>query len=273
MADTIPSARTLFRSPVVAITDWHCGAVDSPAGGEASERYVVCVTRRGAYVRQTGGGRGAHREQVFADAGTAVFYEPGLRYRVTHPVPGGDCCTVFEVPTQRFPSSHSLLDARAMLLHAAALGAARAGVDPVAIEETATAFVAAAVAMGRRAPPPARRTAGEYAQRVRAVVARRLRERLTLGEIAAAVECSPYHLSRLFRAATGSSIHRYLVRARLRYALDRMLESRDHLSRIGLDAGFASHSHFTDAFRREFGVQPSVVRAGATTSSIAARIG
>ncbi len=72
--------------------------------------------------------------------------------------------------------------------------------------------------------------------------------------------CSPFHLSRLVRQATGLPIHRLLVRCRLRHALDLMLESRDGLAKIAGATGFASHSHLTDSFRREFGVPPDAIR-------------
>ncbi|MFH1680297.1 MAG: helix-turn-helix domain-containing protein [Candidatus Eisenbacteria bacterium] len=38
---------------------------------------------------------------------------------------------------------------------------------------------------------------------------------------------------------------------------------------LALDVGFASHSHFTDAFRREFGVSPSDLRRSATLARLA----
>lgn len=47
---------------------------------------------------------------------------------------------------------------------------------------------------------------------MREVVIGRFRERLTLDSIAAVVESSPFRVCRLFRAATGSTIHRHLLR-------------------------------------------------------------
>jgi AraC-like DNA-binding protein len=39
----------------------------------------------------------------------------------------------------------------------------------------------------------------------------------------------------------------------------RLPESRGNLTALALELGFASHSHFTDTFRRAFGVAPSAV--------------
>lgn len=40
----------------------------------------------------------------------------------------------------------------------------------------------------------------------------------------------------------------------------RMAEGRSNLTDLALDLGFADHSHFTNAFRREWGISPSEFR-------------
>jgi AraC-like DNA-binding protein len=79
----------------------------------------------------------------------------------------------------------------------------------------------------------------------------------TLGDIGRDVGASPYHLVRVFREQIGLPIHRYRNRLRLRLALERLAEGECDLTSLALNLGFASHSHFTDAFRREFCVSPS----------------
>ena len=69
-----------------------------------------------------------------------------------------------------------------------------------------------------------------------------------------------HHLSRIFQHHTGFTIHRYLVQLRMRQALERLAGGEQNLTMLALDLGFSSHSHFTDAFRREFGCAPSAVR-------------
>jgi AraC-like DNA-binding protein len=58
-------------------------------------------------------------------------------------------------------------------------------------------------------------------------------------------------------------IHRYLTLLRLRASLDRLAEGASNLTALALEFGFSSHSHFADAFRREFGRTPSDVRRNA----------
>jgi len=79
-------------------------------------------------------------------------------------------------------------------------------------------------------------------------------------KIAALVGASPYHLCRIFREATGFAIHQYLRQLRIRHGLEYVCETADPLDRIAVDLGFAHHSHFTSAFRRDFGLTPLLIR-------------
>ena len=117
-----------------------------------------------------------------------------------------------------------------------------------------------------RHAPPRRRRAGtdadhvERAEAAKTYLAARLGERVTLDDVARAVHASPFHLARVFRQRTGLPIHRYLTRLRLRASLERLADGTDDLTSLALSLGFSSHSHFADAFRREFGRTPSDVR-------------
>ena len=70
---------------------------------------------------------------------------------------------------------------------------------------------------------------------------------------------SPFHLARVFRRESGLTIHAYVHQLRLRTALERVMD-REDLSRVAVDLGYATHSHFTASFRRSFGVPPSSLR-------------
>lgn len=278
-----PVMRRRFRGASVALYEWHCGghAAAHPEE-EWAETYEVVVPRLGAFQWEIGG------ERILADPGSATFLHPADIYRVRHPVPGGDAGSVFRVAAWglrdlllehdpaaadrarvRFPASVAPLDGRTYLLHRLAM---RAASDPAApaveVEERAVAFLRAAVGQAVRQRPPSRlrrpprtsRLGSEYAARVAEVVAAGYREPLTLAGIARVVGVSPFHLSRLVTAAAGVPIHRMILRRRLRAALELLLDTRESISRIALAVGFASHSHLTDAFRREFGVPPRAVR-------------
>jgi AraC-like DNA-binding protein len=107
------------------------------------------------------------------------------------------------------------------------------------------------------------------AERVKLLLGSRFREALQLDEIARAVYASPYHLCRTFKRATGLPIHRYLTRLRLHQSLEDLLDQPGApLARIALDLGFASHNHFTSAFRTEFGLAPSEFRRAVSSRQV-----
>lgn len=88
-------------------------------------------------------------------------------------------------------------------------------------------------------------------------VAANLSERLRLKDIGRAVGVSPTHLCVIFRAVTGTTIHRAIRQHRLRLAYDRLPDYRGRLTRLALELGFANGNQFSAAFREEFGHPPS----------------
>jgi AraC family transcriptional regulator len=65
-----------------------------------------------------------------------------------------------------------------------------------------------------------------------------------------------------FRAQTGLSPYRYIIQLRLSRAKRLMRNRSLTLLEIALESGFASHAHFTHAFRQHVGCAPSQFRAG-----------
>lgn len=92
------------------------------------------------------------------------------------------------------------------------------------------------------------------------LLARRHRTAITLDDVARHVDLSVYHLCRVFKQHTGFSMHQYLSHFRLRTAIEKIYDSRRTMTDIALDYCYSSHSHFTNSFRRMFGVSPSQLR-------------
>jgi AraC-like DNA-binding protein len=111
--------------------------------------------------------------------------------------------------------------------------------------------------------------AQDVVERVRAYALVHLDQRLTLADLAGRADCSPFQLCRAFRQATGGAVHRWLLRLRLHASLERVAEPGSDLTTVALDFGFASHSHFTAAFRRAFGLTPSELRRRARARTLA----
>jgi AraC-like DNA-binding protein len=110
----------------------------------------------------------------------------------------------------------------------------------------------------------ARRSSGRalrrYAEDAKALLQQRFREPLRLEDVARALYVSTYHLCRVFKEETGMSIHRYLNQLRLRQALKELAHGDTALAALANDLGFCCQSHFTRAFRKEFGVPPGEAR-------------
>ena len=70
----------------------------------------------------------------------------------------------------------------------------------------------------------------------------------------------PHHLMRAFRQQRGETIGGYVRRRRLEIADAELRRPELALAEIALRAGFCDQSHFTRAFRRQFGVTPGLRR-------------
>lgn len=83
----------------------------------------------------------------------------------------------------------------------------------------------------------------------------------SLDELCAAVGTSVFHACRVFRRATGSTLHGYRRRLRVRHALALLVDSDAPVADIAAQTGFASQSHLTNVFRAELATTPGRVRA------------
>ncbi|MEV5411934.1 AraC family transcriptional regulator [Thermopolyspora sp. NPDC052614] len=98
--------------------------------------------------------------------------------------------------------------------------------------------------------------------RVRKAVAfmrERLAEPIGLADIAAEVHLSTYHFLRVFKAVTGETPRRYLIRLRVEEA-KRLLDRGMPVSEVAARCGFSSPAHLSDAFLRTTGLRPSRYR-------------
>jgi AraC family transcriptional regulator len=83
---------------------------------------------------------------------------------------------------------------------------------------------------------------------------------LTLAELAAVAAFSPSHFKALFKQATGTPVHRFVLERRVERARLRLLEGRKSNTEIALEAGFAHPSHMARSLRRLLGLTPAQLR-------------
>ena len=84
---------------------------------------------------------------------------------------------------------------------------------------------------------------------------------LDLPSWSASLQLSPAEFSRRFHAATGKSPYRWFLERRLDRAKEELLAGAPDLAQVARHVGFASQSHFTEAFRRYTGLTPGRWRA------------
>jgi AraC family transcriptional regulator len=283
----------VFQSRSVTIGAFRC-ATSHPRFADSGpiENDIFVFPRRSVRIRHEGA------RPFVADPSLVTLYNRGQRYSRAPLSPEGDDCEWFAVErgllvetmsahdpaaADRFeqPFQHAYapgdacvyLDQRA-LFEALVAGAA---LDALRIEETVLGLLDRVLARGyafwrgaRRRPEPARR-ASELAESARAFLSRRFAEPIGVADVARAAGVSAFHLCRTFRAATGSTLHAYRGRLRLQRALDRIADGED-LTRVALELGYSSHSHFTSAFRSLFGTTPSAARRRLATVRRGAKV-
>jgi AraC-like DNA-binding protein len=270
-------SRVLLDSPLVGLADVACNAPRSKAGPteDGGAGFQLVVPRRGVFCVHRGS------SVVAADPNSVLLLGAHAEYRFSHPVHGGDDCTALalapalaEEALGPRPARHGTASPRAQL-RAGVLTAmlARGALSELEAEEAALALVAAlapSLNRGATARPRVGSAAAARVQEVRTLLAADPAADWRLDGVARAVHCSPFHLARQFRAVTGETIARYLLRLRLASALHRLAAGETALARLAVELGFAHHSHFTARFRATFGVTPSEARRIVTAGGVAA---
>lgn len=277
--------RTLYDSPMIVVHDYTCR---HSAGGasveEESDSNGIVLMRHGAFSKHFG------KKKITADVNQAVFFTKNSVYRVSHPSDCGDRGTTFSVRPNILNDIVRELDATVdehpdtpfqfvtgpcsseifwrhrefvrRLENADSEPLETLWVDVTGLQIVADVLDAAFDRVGRKTNRRSS-TSDDHSERTEAAktyLASRIGETVTLEDVAAAVNSSPYNFARIFHQQTGLPVHRYLTLLRLRAALELIADPGIDLTELALDLGFSSHSHFTDVFRREFGETPSAVR-------------
>jgi AraC family transcriptional regulator len=180
--------------------------------------------------------------EVMAGISPALAESTPIRFPASGPL-DGRTFGLSRLAARYLRSPGPELSAARELLYEVLGGAARASI----LEAPARPRVSSRTLRARR----------EIVEEAKEILTSRVAERLSLDGLANSLHTSPYHLARIFRGATGFSVHGYLVNLRLRMGMEGIHERRGEIGDVGLGFGFSSHSHFTASFRRAFGLTPS----------------
>src|SRR6201993_2475536 len=97
----------------------------------------------------------------------------------------------------------------------------------------------------------------------RDVMEARLAEPIPLADLAAAVSLSVSQFSRQFKASTGETPHRFLMRLRAEAACRLLRSSTMSIPEVAIRCGFSHQEHLTRVLRAQSGITPAAVRRGA----------
>jgi len=281
----------LHKSPSFAVTSWNCRCGRTGISDEKIQlEYVISFVHDGVFVLHSEG-----RSEVI-DRTTAVLFNPGAPFRSSHPYGCSDHGSAVVVrrevlldvmkhydssaeerPEALFRNPLGWDLSQAFLRHRLIVQGLTQGVapDPLALDATLLEILGE---VAKSSSPPKKNrhaAAGEssrarrrYVHDAQLILQKRFRERFRLEDVAKELYVSTFHLCRLFKEETGIPMHRYVNRLRLRESLEQLTDGAP-LTELALSLGFAGHSHFTTAFRKEFGVPPSEVRRQASTTLLA----
>lgn len=263
------SVGTLIHTESLILRDVVCRGECREQGAEEGSRTTHLVfPYRGVYVRHLGS------NDAVAEANQVLFFNAGEGYRVSHPVAGGDASLSLSIdesvlrelaPKDQVHAGNALafrrqrrrIDGRtqalvALVRHALLHKAA----EPLEAEGLILTLVRRA--LGERTSHAAGASVGrqKLVDRAKIALSTDLARRWTLAEIAKEVGVSPVYLTQVFQQVEAMPLYRYQLRLRLARALD-LLGEYDDLTKLGMDLGFSSHSHFSAAFRQTYGRTPA----------------
>jgi len=274
-----PYERVLWSNSAIAFGSFDASpeCEDFETAGAVGDRPAI------AYSRSSVGIAPEKRDAFVSDGTVAVLHNPRHPYRRYRVNRRGDHCEWISIdpelllglnprlgrdPRRPFAVSHVPFPRRAAALvqlvarHLREPGPPDGTWVEETLMETLSLLAAGSEPARRRATPRHAR----LVRNVRELLSSRFERPWTVSAIAKVVGASPFHACRVFRHGTGYSLHAYLTEQRLRRSLLLLGEGGTDLRAIAAGLGFSSHSHFTAAFRRAFGIAPSDFRAGATAS-------
>ena len=93
-------------------------------------------------------------------------------------------------------------------------------------------------------------------RRVREYIEAHLDEKISIESLADAIGLSMFHFARAFKQSEGVTPHDYLIRRRVKRAMELLASTDLPLSEIAVTVGFSDQSHCARRFREIVGVCP-----------------
>lgn len=235
------TSSVVFQSDDLQVLDVRCSCPVGHVDEEEHAVFEVVLPTAGAYRRRGGA----------VDATSAYVGVPGTEQTIEH-VTDGDRCIAL-LPSAVLADELGLdRGVHRQRGHDALL--ARCLVSPVSEEHW---LALASSLVGDRSQRRSDRSAA--VGRVREAIAAEPGRPWRLRDLAAIAGYAPHHLSRVFRAETGTTITAHREQVRLAHALGLLADGMP-IADVAATAGFADHAHLTRRASHALGVRPSQLR-------------
>jgi AraC-like DNA-binding protein len=103
-----------------------------------------------------------------------------------------------------------------------------------------------------------RRLARERVEKAKEILRERMQSPPSLEDLAKALNCSSFYLSRQFTQEGGMTMQQYLRQIRMERAAELLRSGRCNVTEAALEVGYNSLSHFSTAFHETFGCCPGL---------------
>lgn len=278
--------RDLAHDGIVRVREYHCTAcAGDPPQQEQFRKASISIVCSGHF-----GVRSEQGTQLLA-SGFLLIGNEGQQYEAFHDHAGGDRCLVFEFERAAFEQftdsvrrgagrrsfAKTVLPPlpRVDVLRQLAEERLGPGVPAIGLEElglSLAAYVLQASGRGTARPSQVARDDARTRERIFAAIQlleRSVAEELHIQAVSESIGLSPFHFLRLFKRQTGVTPYQFLMRSRIRRAIQLLRVTERPVTEIAYDVGFGDLSNFINTFRRETGCSPRQFRKVLPSSSSA----
>lgn len=274
--------RTLYQSPICTVHDFLCRCGECTVSAkEYQETFSIAYIRKGNFRFRV------FRNDLDAYSGLFLLCKPGYEHRVAHIHNISDQCTIFSFPaesadrlmehTASFSWFFNNPDIQSILvkatpemefLHQHIFGLLQKVHYPrLWAEQLMTDLFVMLLSAGDPLHPlPAlndkqKRNYLPAIEQVKVFINENYADDVSLPQLAALGNMSPFHFNRLFKQVTAATPYNYLLQVRLKQATLQLCNTSSSITDIAFSSGFNSLEHFSAAYKKQFGKSPSAMRS------------
>jgi AraC family transcriptional regulator len=271
MSQILPVVRDIAVGEGWRVRDVECHAkVGEPAFEELHERHLIAVVKHGFFNYH-----GRHGKTMMHGS-SILLGNRGSCYACGHDHSDGDHCVALQLEDTlyaeiaatavgkmdfQFPSSQLVLTPK-LFAAAAYFNKAIRKNDALLRDETVFRYVEAVLtaAANLTVLPKSPQHSARRLSDVLHIIEGKASETLTLQDMAEIVGLSRYHFLRVFKNTVGMTPHQFVMRSRLKIAIELLMTTKMPVVDVALTSGFGDLSTFNKTFKAHTGMTPRMMR-------------